>query len=164
MSNPIDIPVVELEEFVFSPPGAMGWSDTEYQRVLEQEPDASMTNFSNLYNIRKDSKHLNVLPPVGEIDLDDTDPTYTENTQQDNATAYEPKLGDVQLVEEDGETEVVKEYEVPEVTKEEQDEVFEPEREMEVVLNYKLRVRKLTTTPFLHNNKKVKQSKFPVRG
>lgn len=150
MSNHIDIPVVELEEFVFSPPGAMGWSESEYEKVLEQEPDASMTNFSNLYNIRKDSKYLNVLPPVGEIDLDESYTTGTENTQEE--TSYEPVLEDIQPVEETEETEV------------EQDEVFEPARVPEVVLNYKLRVKKLTSTPALNHKKKVNQSKVPVRG
>ncbi len=154
MSKHIEIPVVDLEEFVFSPPGAMGWSESEYQKVMEEEPDASMTNFSNLYNIRKDSKQLNILPPVGEIDIEETYTIEQEETEQE--TAYEPVLEEVPQLEQ---TEV----EETEELDEEQEEVA-LHKVPEVAHNYKLMVKKLSKTPSLNSKKKVKQSKIFARG
>ncbi|MGM7700671.1 hypothetical protein ACSVDE_03035 [Pseudalkalibacillus sp. Hm43] len=155
MSKHIDIPVVDLEEFVFSPPGAMGWSESEYQRVMDEEPDASMTNFSNLYNIRKESKQLNVLPPVGEIDLEETYTIEQEETHKE--PIHEPVLEEVPQLEE---TEVEETEEI----EEEEKELVAPHKIPEVVLNYKLKVKKLSTTPSLNNKKNVKQSSIFARG
>ncbi|WP_221563424.1 hypothetical protein [Alkalihalobacillus sp. TS-13] len=149
----IEIPLVDLEEFIFSPPGAMGWSESEYQKVLEQEPDASMTNFSNLYNIRKNAKKLTILPNIDDIEIHE--PSLSQNEEEKLPQEAQEEIAEVphlELVEDSHESE--EEIEEYHDIEEESDHLYEPYPEIRVA--YRMATRRLKPKPYRMPTKRLK--------
>ncbi|WP_408010462.1 hypothetical protein ACJROX_09240 [Pseudalkalibacillus sp. A8] len=159
----IEIPLVDLEEFIFSPPGAMGWSESEYQKVLEQEPDASMTNFSNLYNIRKNAKKLTILPNIEDFEIHE--PILDQNEEEKLTQVAQEEMAEaphLELVEDSHDTEEeTEEYndfedEMEEYhdKEEEIDHLYEPRRE--IMVAYRMPTRRLKPKPYRMPTKRLK--------
>lgn len=70
----IVIPILDLEKFVFSPPGPMGWELSEY----EQQKNIVLNESSVLENLAiiKEGE-LEELPKIGLLDLEDKSATKT---------------------------------------------------------------------------------------
>jgi hypothetical protein len=95
----VTIPVVGLNEYVFSPPSSMGWSESEYSDVLNQELNSTQAPTTNLYDIKTSTSKLVVLPSSSSL-LVDPDSYHSEvETVQDrtvSAPEEEEKAAEVE--------------------------------------------------------------------
>ena len=70
----IVIPILDLEKFVFSPPGPMGWELAEY----EQQKNIVLNESSVLENLAIIKEvELEELPKIGLLDLEEKSPPKT---------------------------------------------------------------------------------------
>jgi hypothetical protein len=70
----IVIPILDLEKFVFSPPGPMGWELSEY----EQQKNIVLNESSVLENLAIIKEiELEELPKIGLLDLEEQSPQKT---------------------------------------------------------------------------------------
>ncbi|PER35516.1 hypothetical protein COL26_28980 [Bacillus thuringiensis] len=70
----IVIPILDLEKFVFSPPGPMGWEMSEY----EQQKNIVLNESSVLENLEIIKEiELEELPKIGLLDLEEKSPQKT---------------------------------------------------------------------------------------
>ncbi|HFK1464451.1 MULTISPECIES: hypothetical protein [Bacillus cereus group] len=70
----IVIPILDLEKFVFSPPGPMGWELSEY----EQQKNIVLNESSVLENLAIIKEiELEELPKIGLLDLEEESPQKT---------------------------------------------------------------------------------------
>ncbi|WP_242316177.1 hypothetical protein [Bacillus cereus group sp. BfR-BA-01355] len=70
----IVIPILDLEKFVFSPPGPMGWELSEY----EQQKNIVLNESSVLENLAIiEEVELEELPKIGLLDLEEKSPQKT---------------------------------------------------------------------------------------
>ncbi|MDA2385885.1 hypothetical protein PDN41_30285 [Bacillus cereus] len=70
----IVIPILDLEKFVFSPPGPMGWELSEY----EQQKNIVLNESSVLENLEIIKEiELEELPKIGLLDLEEKSPQKT---------------------------------------------------------------------------------------
>ena len=70
----IVIPILDLEKFVFSPPGPMGWELSEY----EQQKNIVLNESSVLENLAIIKEvELEELPKIGLLDLEEKSPPKT---------------------------------------------------------------------------------------
>ncbi|MEK7019508.1 hypothetical protein [Bacillus sp. FSL R9-9410] len=70
----IVIPILDLEKFVFSPPGPMGWELSEY----EQQKNIVLNESSVLENLAIIKEiELEELPKIGLLDLEENSPQKT---------------------------------------------------------------------------------------
>lgn len=70
----IIIPILDLEKFVFSPPGPMGWELSEY----EQQKNIVLNESSVLENLAVIKEvELEELPKIGLLDLEEESPPKT---------------------------------------------------------------------------------------
>ncbi|PEY59139.1 MULTISPECIES: hypothetical protein [Bacillus] len=71
----IVIPILDLEKFVFSPPGPMGWELSEY----EQQKNIVLNESSVLENLAIIKEiELEELPKIGLLDLEEESPQKTK--------------------------------------------------------------------------------------
>ncbi|WP_088363081.1 hypothetical protein [Bacillus cereus] len=111
----IVIPILDLEKFVFSPPGPMGWELSEY----EQQKNIVLNESSVLENLAIIKEiELEELPKIGLLDLEE------ESSQKTT------------IIDE------VKDEEKDEVKDEEKDEVKDEEKEEEVQKTRKMKKTK----------------------
>ncbi|PFB30274.1 hypothetical protein [Bacillus cereus] len=92
----IVIPILDLEKFVFSPPGPMGWELSEY----EQQKNIVLNEFSVLENLAiiKEGE-LEELPKIGLLDLEDKSATKTTMIDE----VQDKEIQDVMELEEQSE-------------------------------------------------------------
>jgi hypothetical protein len=83
----ITIPVVGLNEYVFSPPSSMGWSESEYADVLNQEINATEAPATNLYDIKTSTSKLKVLPSSSSLLVDPNSYNSEVETAQDQTVS-----------------------------------------------------------------------------
>lgn len=68
-SQHMSIPKLDLEEFHFSPPGSMGWSYAEYEKIVDHDDEKlEITTTSNLSNTIP-SKNLVELPVGSAVEI-----------------------------------------------------------------------------------------------
>ncbi|KZD27504.1 hypothetical protein BW897_06560 [Bacillus cereus] len=94
----IVIPILDLEKFMFSPPGPMGWEMSEYEQTLEKQKEIVLDESSILENLAiiKDIG-LVELPIMGLLELE----TISSKTTIDKDVNDEINDGDIQIVEEE---------------------------------------------------------------
>ncbi|MEB8805498.1 hypothetical protein COK25_11360 [Bacillus cereus] len=92
----IVIPILDLEKFVFSPPGPMGWELSEY----EQQKNIVLNESSVLENLAiiKEGE-LEELPKIGLLDLEDKSATKTTMIDE----VQDKEIQDVMELEEQSE-------------------------------------------------------------
>ncbi|MGE7881920.1 hypothetical protein [Bacillus sp. NPDC094077] len=95
----IVIPILDLEKFMFSPPGPMGWEMSEYEQTLEKQKDIVLDESSILENLAiiKDIE-LVELPIVGLLELE-TISSKTNTIVKDIVEEINDE--DIQIVEEE---------------------------------------------------------------
>ncbi|OJD58290.1 hypothetical protein [Bacillus sp. NH11B] len=95
----IVIPILNLEKFMFSPPGPMGWEMSEYEQTLEKQKDIVLDESSILENLAiiKDIE-LVELPTVGLLELE-TISSKTNTIVKDIVDEINDE--DIQIVEEE---------------------------------------------------------------
>lgn len=121
------IPKVELENFNFSPAGPMGWSISEYEKMLNEEQleNISTTNINFRSKINLEGKQLVELG-MDESKLDkDNRANKNKDEESSSETIYRKKeeldLEDVEPLENSGELEL------------DQYQERDPETELEIV-------------------------------
>ncbi|MGX5440593.1 hypothetical protein [Bacillus cereus] len=91
----IVIPILDLEKFMFSPPGPMGWEMSEYEQTLEKQQDIVLDESSILENLAIiQNIELVELPTVGLLELE----TISSKTKNIDDEIYDE---DIQIVEEE---------------------------------------------------------------
>ncbi|MBS9806197.1 hypothetical protein J4052_24985 [Bacillus toyonensis] len=91
----IVIPILDLEKFMFSPPGPMGWEMSEYEQTLEKQKDIVLDESSILENLAIiQNIELVELPTVGLLELE----TISSKTKNIDDEIYDE---DIQIVEEE---------------------------------------------------------------
>ncbi|VXC78790.1 conserved hypothetical protein [Bacillus mycoides] len=95
----IVIPILDLEKFMFSPPGPMGWEMSEYEQTLEKQKEIVLDESSILENLAiiKDIG-LVELPTMGLLELETIS---SKTTTIDKDVNDEINDGDIQIVEEE---------------------------------------------------------------
>ncbi|NUC18012.1 hypothetical protein EXW28_14305 [Bacillus mycoides] len=95
----IVIPILDLEKFMFSPPGPMGWEMSEYEQTLEKQKEIVLDESSILENLAiiKDIE-LVELPTMGLLELETIS---SKTTTIDKDVNDEINDGDIQIVEEE---------------------------------------------------------------
>ncbi|EEL53038.1 hypothetical protein COD82_26080 [Bacillus cereus] len=92
----IVIPILDLEKFVFSPPGPMGWELSEY----EQQKNIVLNESSVLENLAIIKEvELEELPKIGLLDLEDKSPPKTTMIDE----VQDKEIQDVMELEEQSE-------------------------------------------------------------
>ncbi|WP_259415684.1 hypothetical protein [Bacillus toyonensis] len=95
----IVIPILDLEKFMFSPPGPMGWEMSEYEQTLEEQKDIVLDESSILENLAIiQNIELVELPTVGLLELE-TISSKTDTLVKDMDTGIYDE--DIQTVEEE---------------------------------------------------------------
>ncbi|MES5893758.1 MULTISPECIES: hypothetical protein [Bacillus cereus group] len=95
----IVIPILDLEKFMFSPPGPMGWEMSEYEQTLEKQKDIVLDESSILENLAIiNDIELVELPTVGLLELE-TISSKTNTIVKDIVDEINDE--DIQIVEEE---------------------------------------------------------------
>ncbi|MDZ5609047.1 hypothetical protein U2I54_18750 [Bacillus pseudomycoides] len=68
------IPILDLDKFIFSPPGPMGWALSEYEQTLGTPQDIVLNELSVVENLAAvKEEELVELPTIGLLDLKEVD-------------------------------------------------------------------------------------------
>ncbi|WP_243522984.1 hypothetical protein [Bacillus pseudomycoides] len=68
------IPLLELDKFIFSPPGPMGWALSEYEQTMNETQDIVLNELSVVENLAAvKEEELYELPTIRFVDLIEVD-------------------------------------------------------------------------------------------